>query len=60
MGEDVEQLMGEAEQPQVDPFITLTLKDGGWSMDTNLQQGQAKWSICEIAAVFMAELKPKG
>lgn len=42
-------------------FITLTQNDqGGWTLDSNLQPGQAKWTLCEVAATLLAELKPKG
>lgn len=51
----------DATAPPPRPYITLTQDmQGGWKMDTNLQVGQAKWTLCEMAAVLMAELKPKG
>ncbi len=48
----------KTEEPAV-PFIHLSLVEGKWRMESNLQEGQAKWSICEIAATLMSELRPK-
>lgn len=57
---DMDNLKAEASSPPP-PFITLTqTEQGGWTLDTNLQPGQAKWTICEVAATLLAELKPKG
>ena len=48
----------KTEEPVV-PFIHLSLVDKAWKMESNLQEGQAKWSICEMAAALMSELRPK-